>query len=485
MRVADDATELDDQVQAAIALGDAGGSLMQAGDAERARELTERALAMPGGNDDWRAQQLTNLAAELNALGEPEPAVARLLEAANLASAPENRADALRGAGEGAISSPETAGQAPRIFKLELELRREHESSEHWAWRAAEIGATLSHTSQTSAAPGFFTIALRVFARRADRRQAFFIRNDRASANADFGNLSSALADLTVCLGIAHGMNDGALTQQAHMNLGEVERRKGNHAAAAGHLNRALSIARRLQDARAEGDTLVLLALNVEDDDTRSARATLSRADQLARTLKDRELQARVCKGRAGLEFKAGRFAAAATLYLRTAKMLGGEAFGELAESLGGALLSAARRGRLDEDTLEQLLDVSTRLGEVEALVDELTGALPALAEKGDDRGVARLAAVALGVSAQLMLHTDGDDPKRFVPFMRVRSVVSWWLAAKAVPETVLTEQLHDVCGKEAGREIMKLVGDEVETIRQKREKTGEDESSAALPRAA
>ena len=72
LRVAEEATELDDQVQAAIAVGDAGGSLMQAGDVERARELTERALAMPGGTDHWRAQQLTNLAAELVALGEPE-----------------------------------------------------------------------------------------------------------------------------------------------------------------------------------------------------------------------------------------------------------------------------------------------------------------------------------------------------------------------------------------------------------------------------
>jgi hypothetical protein len=88
----------------------------------------------------------------------------------------------------------------------------------------------------------------------------------------------------------------------------------------------------------------------------------------------------------------------------------------QLAESLGGALLSAARRGHLDEETLERLLDVSTHLDEVEELLGDLIAALPALAEKGDDRDVARLAAVAFGVSLQLVLHADDEDPKALHP---------------------------------------------------------------------
>lgn len=484
LRVAEEATELDDQEQAAIAVGDAGGSLMQAGDAERARELTERALAMPGGTDHWRAQQLTNLAAELRALGEPKPAVARLLEAANLASEPAERAEGLRGAGEGALGLPETAEQAPGIFRQELELRREHEPSERWAWRAAEIGATLSHTSQTAAAPEFFTIALRVFARRADRREAFFIRNDRALASADLGNLSSALTDLTACLQIAEGMEDGALAQQAHMNLGEIQRRNGDHRAAARHLNCSLSIARRLQDSRAAGDTLVLLALDAEDqNDIESAEASLRGAEELARSLKDRDLQARACKVRAGLEFKAGRFGAAARLYLRAARALSGEASQQLAESLGGALLSAARRGRLDEQTLEQLLDVSTRLDADEELLGELTGALPALAEKGADRDVARLAAVTLGVALRLVLPGDDEDPEGFAPLVQAGSAAAWWIAADSRRQTMLREQLQDICGVEAAREIMKLLGGAVDAITQMREQAGEQNSPATLPR--
>ncbi len=69
---ADEAKELGDLTNAAIAVADAGASLVEAGDARRGRQLTEQALAMPGGSDHWRTHQLCNLARELGMLGEPE-----------------------------------------------------------------------------------------------------------------------------------------------------------------------------------------------------------------------------------------------------------------------------------------------------------------------------------------------------------------------------------------------------------------------------
>lgn len=486
LRVADEANELDDQVQAAIAVGDAGASLMEAGDPERGRELTERALAMPGGSDHWRAQQLTNLAAELEAVGEPKLAVQRLLEAMNLTSDPADRAAALRRAGEGAIGSPGTAAQAPGIFKQELELRRGHESSERWAWRAAEIGATLSHTSQTASAPEFFTIGLRVFARRADRREAFFIRNDRASANADLEDLSGALADLTACLQIADSMKDGALTQQAHMNLGEIQRRRRDHRAAARHLNRSLSIARRLHDTSAECDTLMLLALNaVDQNDPETAQANLRAAEALAKSLKGRDLQARACEGRARLDFNAGRFGRAATLYHRAVRLLAEKPSHQLAESLGGVLLSAAHRGQLDEQTLEKLLGVFERLAADEELLVDLTGAVGALSENGADGDVARLAAVTLGVALRLVLPREGEDPDGFAPFVQAGGAAAWWIDADRHRETMLQDALEEICGEEAAREIMKMVNGAVEAIAEMRTQAGEEDQRAALPRAA
>jgi tetratricopeptide (TPR) repeat protein len=486
LRAAEEAAELDDQVQAAIALADAGASLARAGHTERGRELTERALAMPGGSDEWRAQQLTNLAGELQTLGESELALARLLEAANLTSEPGNRAEALRTAGENAISSPDTALQAPGIFLRELKLRREHEPSHRWAWRAAEIGATLNHTNQTAAAPEFFTVALRVFARRADRREAFFVRNDRALANADLCKLSSALADLTACLHIAEDMKDGVLTQQAHMNLGEIHRRRGDDAAAGRHLDRALSIAHRLQDGLAEGDTLVLLALLADDrGDPEAAAVSLHRAEELAKSLRDRDLQARACKGRAGLEFRAGRFGAAARLYRRAAGLLAGKPSRQLAESLGGALLSSARRGVLDEPTLEQMIEVSHALGADEDLLGELTGALPALSEQAEDHEVARLAAVALGVALRLALPGDIEDPESLAPIVRACSAAAWWIAAEDSRETILRDQLREICGDEAAQETMKLIAYGVDAIAEIGPRAEGHGPPAELPRAA
>ena len=475
LHAADEAQELGDQVQAAIATADGGACLMQAGEPQRARELTERALAMPGDLDDhWRAYQLTNLAAELDALHEPKAALNRLLEAANLATEPSECAAALRRAGECAISSPETAAEAPKIFERELGLRRHHEPSARWGWRAAEIGATLSHTSQAVAARRFFTTSLRVFARRADRRQAFLIRNDRALASADLGDLAAAVADLRACLQIAERMNDAALTQQADMNLGEIQRRRRDTTLAASHLNRSLAIARRLCDMHAECATQTLLALNAEDQqDADSAQAHLRDAEQLAATLRDGKLQAQATKARAHLEFDAKRFGRAATLYKRAARLLADERSRQLAESLAGQLLSTAQRGKLDEQALEPLPALSEELGWDEELLGYLTSAIDALADSGRDEEVARLAALTLGVALRLGFSREEDDLERLTPFVEAGTAAAWWIEADRSREKPLKDALRTICGEQVLSDIAPLLESTVEAIAKKRAETG------------
>jgi tetratricopeptide (TPR) repeat protein len=474
LRAAEEAQELGDHVEAAVATADAGASLMQAGEPHRARELTERALAMPGGVDDrWRAHQLTNLAAELDALHQPRSALKRRLEAANLMTEPSECAAALRRAGETAIRSPETAAEAPQIFERELALRRRHEASERWGWRAAEIGATLSHTSQTVAAHSFFTISLRVFARRADRRQAFFIRNDRALASADLGDLAAAVADLRACLQIAERMDDAALKQQAYMNLGEIQRRKGDTMLAARHLNRSLAIARRLCDVHAECATHTLLALNAEDrQDAATAEAHLRAAEQLAATLKDSKLQAQATKGRAHLEFDAMRFGRAATLYKRAARLLAHERSRQLAESLGGQLLSTARRGKLDEEALAPLPGLSEQLGWDEELLGYLAGSIDALSHGGRDDEVAHLVAVSVAVALRLGISHEEDDSERFTPFVEAATAAAWWIEADRGREKPLRDALRAVCGEQVLSHIAPLLESTVEVIAKKRAET-------------
>ena len=426
-----EATELGDAAGAAVALADAGACHLQAGDAAGARVRTEQALAMTAStDDDWRAGQLANLALELEALGEHDTALQRMLEAANLRAATEDRAAGLRRAGEFATAIPALVDRAPEIFDQELDLRRTHEPSARWAWRAAEIGATLNHTSQGARARDFFSAALRVFARRSDRRQVFFIRNDRALASADLGELSAAAADLRECLAIAKELDDRALLQQAYMNLGEIERRRHRDEIAATHLDTALMLARELEDPRSEGDVRALLALLAQDvGDPEAAELHLAAVEKVAEALADSHLRAQAIKGRAHLEFARGRHGKAASLYARAARLLNNDGSIQLAESLGGQVMSAAWCGRLDQEALQRVVDLSLHLGWDDRLLEDLGGAFEGLARAGADDDVVDLAAVALAVAIRCWVSSGSDEPDD-MPFLRVAVRVAMWITA-------------------------------------------------------
>lgn len=62
-------------------------------------------------------------------------------------------------------------------------------------------------------------------------------------------------------------------------------------------------------------------------------------------------------------------------------------------------------------------------------------------------------------------------------------SAAAWWIAADSRRQTMLREQLQDICGVEAAREIMKLLGGAVDAITRMREQAGEQNSPATLPR--
>lgn len=430
-QAAAEATELGDAAGAAVALADAGACQLQAGDAAGARVRTERALAMSAAtDDDWRAGQLANLALELKALGDHESALRRMLEAANLRAAPEDRVGDLRRAGEFATSIPAVVRRAPEIFEQELDLRRTHEPSARWAWRAAEIGATLSHTSERAPARNFFSVALRIFARRGDRRQVFFIRNDRALASAGLGDLGAAAADLRACLAIAKDLDDRALLQQAHMNLGEIERRRERDELAAAHLDTALILARELEDLRSEGETRALSALLAQDvGDREAAESHLAAVEEIADALADSSLRAQAMKARAHLEFVRGRPGKAARLYARAARLLDDDGSVQLAESLGGQVVSVAWRGRLDQEALQRVVDLSWHLGWDDRLLEDLAGAFEGLARAGAEDDVVQLAAVALGVLVRSCVRSGSDEPDD-EPLLRMAVRVAMWIVA-------------------------------------------------------
>jgi tetratricopeptide (TPR) repeat protein len=464
LSAADDAEQLGDQLNAAVATGDAGASLMEAGDAKAARELTERALGMLAGTDDWRAHQLINLGAELEALDEPQQAVDRLLEAAELTSDPADRAAALRRGGELAIRHPATASRAPAIFEREIAIRRSHETPARWAWRAAEIGATLSHTSQAAGARTFFALGLRVFARRADRREAFFIRNDRAIVSAELGDFDGAVSDLRACVTIAERSKDRALAQQAHMNLGEIRRRQGDLQSATTHLNRSLTIARALQDREAQGQTHNLLASLAQDEgDVSGAYEHLNAAQEQAVALRDRRMQGEAYRGKASLENDAGRYRRAASLYRKAARLLAGEPSRQLAECLGAQLVSSARGGQLDEQALKPLPELSAQLGWDEELLSYAIYAADVLSERGTDEDMATLVSFTLAVAFRL--GTSGEGDELLVPFMQVGATAARWADGSDSRRQLLDAALQDSFPGDAAAELWSLVERVVEAI--------------------
>jgi len=46
---------------------------------------------------------------------------------------------------------------------------------------------------------------------------------------------------------------------------------------------------------------------------------------------------------------------------------------------------------------------------------------------------------------------------------------MGWWIDTDSGRETMLRDELQDICGQEAAREIMKLVNSAVDAIAQKR----------------
>jgi tetratricopeptide (TPR) repeat protein len=408
------AADLGDAPRHAEALGDAASCLRNSGEAQAALNLINEVLSDPDAEQaaSWRTTQLINLAEVLVDLDQPSEALKRLEEAANLAPDPEREDMALQRAAEVALAHPGLADRAPAFLRRALDIQRQAGTTAEWAWRAATMGATLSGTSQVAEAPAFFSLALRVFARSGDRQRAFFTRNDRAIALSAVGKLAAAAHDLKACLGIGEALEDRALEFQAHMNLGEVERQRGRLDDAETHIRQALNLARELEDLKDEGSVLSILGL-LRADQGRSEDATRSyqRALVIGRDLRDAKIQQSALGGLGGIAYRASRFAEAEKRYRQAIRQHGSFPTSSLAEDLGGCVLAMAARGRVDEEIVQRLVDVSGVVGWDEHSSHELTAAAAMLATAGGkvDKAV-ELQAAAIGSAVRDLFVRSGED---------------------------------------------------------------------------
>ena len=404
------AGELSDASAQAEALGNAGASLSRVGRPEQALALIENVLADPGaeGDPDWRARQLSNLAEVLEDLNQPTQALSRLEEAANLAPDPDQKETALRRAAEIALAHPGLAVRAPDFLHEAFDIRKPLVTSEEWAWQAAMFGALLSESSQSFRAAEFFSIALRVFSRNGDHRRAFFTRNDRAIAHGRSDELSAAARDLRSCIQIAEDLSDRRLEFQARMNLGEIERRRGQLSSAETLQGKALKLARKAKNRADEAAALNMFGLlRIDQDQAQKAGVAYKEALAIGREIGDRVPQQAALGGLAGIAFRAGRYGEAEKRYKQALRLHDTTASTALVEDLGGLVMSEAARGKVSEETLQRLIDVSGVLGWDRHCASELGWAAWALSENGNDfsEAVSMLASAVTCAARELLIH--------------------------------------------------------------------------------
>jgi tetratricopeptide (TPR) repeat protein len=248
------------------------------------------------------------------------------------------------------------------------------------------------------------------------------------------------------------------MLHQAHMNLGEIERRRGRDETARAHLETALTLAVELEDLPSEGSTRSLLALAAIDvGDHEAAELQLAALDRIARVLKDPELRAAAAKDRAHLAFVLRRPAEAARLYARAATMLQDTPSVQLAESLAGLVSSAAWRGQVEEEALQHVADLSYQLGWDASLINDLEVAFDGLRHTGREEQVVDVAAVALTVGLRWWAAAEEDEPSdrgADDPVLRLTMRVGFWLAedSTTLPErrAALQRAVATVGGDEA-----------------------------------
>ncbi len=384
-RLAESLGDVPSEVQA---WANVGACWMQLGRPEEALRLIDQALSNPqaGGSADSRASQLRNLGEVLQRLGKPEEALQRLDEAARLAEDVELKDSSLQRGAEIALAHPGLGSQADGFLQRSLDLQRETGTSVDAAWRAAMIGAQLSGSSQAATAPKYFTLALRVFARNGDRRRAFYTRNDRGIALSNTGALTAAVHDMKAALAIAQEIGDWRLHFQAEMNLGELERRRKHLDSSEAHLQNALELASRANDDLDRSAVLNLLGLmRVDIGDLDGAERAYKDALEIGKRLKAKRTQADAFGGLGGIAFRRGRYGEAERRFEQSIRRYGDAVSTALVEDLGGLALSRASRGKVVDEELQRLIDLSGRIGWDRNCAEELADCGQALIAAGGD----------------------------------------------------------------------------------------------------
>jgi hypothetical protein len=128
--------------------------------------------------------------------------------------------------------------------------------------------------------------------------------------------------------------------------------------------------------------------------------------------------------------------------------------------------VAAAWRGRLEQESLEQLVMLSEHLGWNAQLFDDLSLALEGLARSGTDEKTAELAALALGLAVRHCIRQETDESQDGAesdddirPLMGIAIEVAQWILADPagaahLRKRLLTTTIEDLTGAQLALEI-------------------------------
>lgn len=356
--------EIGDDQHVQTVTADLGTLLIQLGELGSGRQLLTEALEL-ARTQRSESGQLRALRGLLFAdVREPAPEVAeiRANELLNLlpVDAVADRASVLSMAAEAALNaSPPQLERAAALFGRGVDTFEEQlavqesltDPNTEQAFYAAQCAAHLSRGGGYMFALPFYDRALAIYAVADTQEMSFHVRNDRAIALTQMEQFEAARAEFLACLAQAERLENRAMELQATLNLGELDHRDGKLAEAITRLERAVVLARDLEDIDAERDARNSLGIAfLKSDRVEDARTTFAIAERQARRSNDHLALAGAIGGMAGVAFADGEFRQASRLYKRAAEIETKERdWQHAAEDLGGQLQSLAQLGRISE----------------------------------------------------------------------------------------------------------------------------------------
>ena len=408
------AERLGDTLQWARTTAEAGAVELLLGEAAKARQSLERALAplVAAGDHEWVGRVVGNQVQLARSEGDATKTAAAVEAALSHlpAGAVAQRADLLRLAAADLVEA-RLFDAGVKTFERSIAERTRLKDPKLVAWEEVQAGSLLADGRRPDLAVPFYSRSYRAYARLADD-MARAVLADRANAYTNFGQYQLAGRDYRRCIAQSEAVRDRVMLARTLANYGESLRRQGRHPRALQALRRALRLARRLNDASQEAHVFSLMGIAFNDRERwQEAEEVFRQARALAP--KDPGLRGDVLGGLARAAFGRKEYRKAIRLYRQVVEHYAKQ--GEVVHRLEDLcslteVFAAVKDERGLESAMQQVFDLAAGSDQHDFASRRLTDVGDQLLRKGDGENAADVYAVAI-----LLAVTSGSDPKEVI----------------------------------------------------------------------